>query len=112
MQTAARARGVAAESDGRTRGRALGDSLSGRRLAAAKAPGAYPRIAARSGRVLDPPLLMPAKVMRGGAQRAILIGSSPIKNSRISLKTHAMFFSESRYSAIHPENRQCRFEGS
>src|SRR5271156_3688740 len=69
-------------------------------------------MAAHSGRVLDPPLLMPAKVMRGGAQRAILIGSSPIKNSRISLKTHAMFFSESRYSAIHPENRQCRFEGS
>jgi len=65
-------------------------------------------MAAHSGRVLDPPLLMPAKMMRGGAQRAILIGSSAIKNLRIRLKPLAMFFSESRYSAIHPENRQCR----
>ena len=75
MQTATRARGVAAESDGRTRGRALGDSLSGRRLAAAKVPSGYARMAARSWRLLDLSLRMPAKMMRSGAQRAILIAT-------------------------------------
>ena len=74
MQTAARARGLA----GWTRERALGDSVSGRRVAAAKVPSCYARMTARSGRVprlRDPPLRMPAKMMRSGAQRAILIAT-------------------------------------
>ena len=78
METAARARGLAAESDGRTRGRALGDSVTGRRLAAAKVPSGYARMAARSGRVprlRDRPLRVAATMMRSGAPRAILIAT-------------------------------------
>ena len=74
METAARARGLADWA----RGRALGDSVSGRRVAAAKAPSGYARMTARSGRVprlRDTPLRMPAKMMRSGAQRAILIAT-------------------------------------
>jgi hypothetical protein len=44
METEARARGLA----GWARRRALGDSVSGHRVAAAKVPGAYTRIAAPS----------------------------------------------------------------
>src|SRR5271168_579459 len=74
METAARARGLA----GWRRGCALGDSVSGRRIAAAKAPSGYARMTSRSGRVprlWDRPLRMPAKMMRSGAQRAILIAT-------------------------------------
>jgi hypothetical protein len=89
METEARARGLA----GWARGRALGDGVPGCWAAAAKVPGAYTRMTAHSGRVSDPPLRMPAKMMRGGARCAILIGSSAIRNPRIPLKPHAMFFS-------------------
>ncbi len=75
METGAQARGSA----GWARGRALGDGVSGRRVAAAKVPGAYTRITAHSVNV--------------GAQCAILIGSTAIRNPRIPLKSHAMFFS-------------------
>src|SRR5579863_5007790 len=89
MGTGARARGLA----GWARGRALGDGVSGRRVTAAKVPGVFTRMTAHSGRVLDPPLRMPAKTTRGGARCAILIDSTAIRNLRIRLKSHDMFFS-------------------
>jgi hypothetical protein len=89
VETGARARGLA----GWARERALGDGVSGRWVAAAKVLGAYTRMTAQSGRVLDPPLRMPAKMMRGGARCAILIGSTAIRNLRIRLKQRGMFFS-------------------
>jgi hypothetical protein len=101
METETRERGLA----GRARGRALGDSVSGRRVAAAKVPTAYPRVMVRS---------VNAGAHRASAQRAILVGSAAIKNPHIPLKSLALFFSESRYSAIQPETcrpqegRQCR----
>ena len=91
MQTAARTRGVAAESDGTTRGRAPGDSASGRRLAAAKVPNAYPRTTARS---------VSARTHRASAPRAIvsthafLIASRQnIRNRANSLTTNEKTFS-------------------
>ena len=57
METEARARGLA----GWARGSALGDSVSGRRVAAAKVPGAHTQMTARA---LD-----------AGAQRALLIAT-------------------------------------
>jgi hypothetical protein len=76
METAARARGWA----GWARGRALGDSVSGRRVAAAKVPGAYTR--------------MPARNLNAGAQRAFLIASRQnIKNRANSLTTNEKTFS-------------------
>jgi hypothetical protein len=99
METGARARGLA----GCARGRALGDRIRGRWAAAAKVPDAYTQTTAHSVSV---------GAQCASARCAILIGSTAIKNPRIPLKPHAMFFSESRYSAIHPENRRRRFEGS
>jgi hypothetical protein len=89
VETGARARGLA----GWARERALGDGVSGRWVVAAKVLGAYTRMTAQSGRVLDPPLRMPAKMLRGGARCAILIGYTAIRNLRIRLKPHDMFFS-------------------
>jgi hypothetical protein len=77
METEAEARGWA-------RGHALGDSVSGRRVAAAQVPSAYTRMTARS---------VNAGAHCASARRAILIGSAPIKNRRIPLKPLAMFFS-------------------
>ena len=77
MESGARARGFASWA----RGRALGDGVSGRWVAAAKVPSAYTRTLANSGRascggrLLEPPLRIPAKLMRDGARCAILIGS-------------------------------------
>jgi hypothetical protein len=76
METEARATGLA----GWARGRALGDGVCGCWVAAAKVPGAYTGMTAHSGRVLDPPLRIPAKMTDGGARCAILIGSRDIKN--------------------------------
>ena len=93
METGARARGLA----GWARGRALGDGVSGRSVAAAKVPGAYMRMTARSVRVprlRDTPLRMPAKMMRGGARCAILIASRQnIKNRANSLTINEKTFS-------------------
>ncbi len=92
METGARARGLA----GWARGRALGDGVSGRWVAAAKVPSIHTRMTTHSGRVpqrRDPALRMPAKTMRCGARCAILIGSTAIRNLRIPLKPHDMFFS-------------------
>jgi hypothetical protein len=47
METEARARGLA----GCARGRALGDSVSGRRVAASNVPTAYTRMTPRSARL-------------------------------------------------------------
>jgi hypothetical protein len=81
MDTDARARGLA----GWARGRALGDSVSARRVAAAKVPGAYTRITARS---------VNAGAHRASAQRAILIASRQnIKNRANSLTTNEKTFS-------------------
>jgi hypothetical protein len=80
METDARARGLA----GWARGRALGDIVSGRRVAAAKVPSAYTRLTARS---------VNSGAHCASAQCAILIGSAPIKNPRIPLKPLAMLFS-------------------
>ena len=80
METEARAKGLA----GWARVRALGDSVSARKVAAAKLPSAYTRMTARS---------VNAGAHRANPQRAILIGSTAIKNPRIPLKPHAMFFS-------------------
>src|SRR5580704_9077981 len=80
METEARARDVA----GCARGRALGDGVCRRSVAAAKLPSAYTRIAPRS---------VNAGANCASAQRAILIGYAAIKNPRISLKPLAMFFS-------------------
>jgi len=92
METGARARGLA----GWTRERALGDGVCVRWVATAKVPGAYTRLTTHSGQVLDPPLRMPAKLMRCGARCAILTGSTAIRNLRIPLKQHGMFFSNRR----------------
>ncbi len=80
METGARARGLA----GWARGRALGDGVSGCRVAAAKVPGAYARMTARSASV---------GAQCASARCAILIGSTAIRNLRIRLKPHDMFFS-------------------
>ena len=72
METGTRARGLA----GRARERALGDGVSGCRVAAAKVPGAYTQMTA--------PLRMPAKMRRGGARRAILIASRQILEIRLN----------------------------
>ena len=77
---------------GWARERALGDGVSGCRVATAKVPGAYTGMTAHSGRV--PPLRMPAKMMRGHARRAILIASRQnIKNRANSLTTNEKTFS-------------------
>jgi len=92
METGPRARSLA----GWARGCALGDGVSGCPVAAARVPSAYTRITAHSGRVprrRDPPPQMPAKTMRCGARCAILIGCTAIRNVRIQLKPHDMFFS-------------------
>src|ERR1700730_2813997 len=73
METGARARALA----GWARGRALGDGIPGRWVAAASVPSACTRMTEHSGRVpqpRDPSLRMPAKLMRGDARCAILIG--------------------------------------
>jgi hypothetical protein len=80
METGALARSLA----GWARGRALGDGVSGRWVAAAKVPGAYMRMRAQSVSVGAP---------SPSAQCAILIGSTAIRNPRIPLKPHDMFFS-------------------
>jgi hypothetical protein len=80
METRARARGLA----GWARGRALGDGVRGRWVAAAKVPGAYTRMTTHSVSV---------GAQCASARCAILIGSSAIRNPRIPLKPHAMFFS-------------------
>jgi hypothetical protein len=75
METAARATGFA----GCARGRALGDSVSARRFAAAHVPSAYTRIAPRS--------------MNPSAHRAFLIASRQnIKNRANSLTTNEKTF--------------------
>ena len=74
METGARARGLA----GWARERALGGGVPGRWAAAASVPTAYQRMTAHSRRVpqpRDPSLRMPAKMMRGDARCASLIGS-------------------------------------
>ena len=80
METEARARGLA----GWARGRALGNSVSGRGVAAVRVPSAYTRIAPRS---------VNAGAHRASAQRAILIGYAAIKNPRIPLNPLEVFFS-------------------
>src|ERR1700733_2555956 len=80
METEARARGVADWA----RGRALGDSVSGRGVAAVRVPSAYTRIAPRS---------VNAGAHRASAQREILIGSAAIKNARNSPENNALNFS-------------------
>jgi hypothetical protein len=76
METVARARGLA----GWARGRALGDSVCGRRVAAAKVPGAYTQLTPRS--------------VIAGAHRAILIaGRQNIKNSPNPFTTNEKTFS-------------------
>ena len=81
MGTVARARGLA----GWARGRALGDSVSGRRVAAAKVPGAYTQLTPRS---------VIAGAHRASAQRAILIASRQnIKNSPNPFTTNEKTFS-------------------
>ena len=84
METAARARGLAAESDARTRGRALGDSASARRVVATKVPGAYTRITARG---------VNAGAHCASAQRAILIGHAAIRIARNSPENNTLHFS-------------------
>jgi hypothetical protein len=89
METGARARRWA----GWARGHAFGNGVSRRWVEAAKVLGAYTRMTAHSGPVLDPPLRMPAKTMRSGARCAILIDSTAVRNQRIPLKSHDVFFS-------------------
>src|SRR5277367_1076599 len=99
METAARARGLA----GRTRRRALGDSVSVRRVAAAEVPRGYARITARSGRVprlRDRPLRMPAKMMRSGAQRAILIATQLLDIELTSSQQTRKHFLIASFSAV------------
>jgi hypothetical protein len=62
METEARARGLV----GCARGRALGDSVSGRSVAASKVPSAHTRMTART---------VNAGAHRGSAQRAFLIAT-------------------------------------
>jgi hypothetical protein len=66
------------------RGRALGDGVSGRWVAAAKVPGAHTQMTAHS---------VSASAQCASARCAILIGSTAIRNLRIRLKPHDMFFS-------------------
>jgi hypothetical protein len=80
METGARTRGLA----GWARERALGDRVSRCGFAAAKVPGTYTRMTAHSVSV---------GAQRASARRAILIGPTAIRNPRIPLKPHAMFFS-------------------
>src|ERR1700692_366448 len=100
MEIGARARGLA----GWARGRAPGDSISGRWLVAATEPGAYTRMTARSGRVprlRNRPLRMPAKMMRSGARCAMLIGSRQLLEIELtrSQQTRKLFLIAS-FSAI------------
>jgi hypothetical protein len=75
METEARTRGLA----GCARGRALGESVCGRTVAAAQVPGACTRMTARS--------------MNAGAHRAFLIASRQnIKNRANSLTTNEKTF--------------------
>jgi hypothetical protein len=69
---------------GWARKRALGDAISGRRVAVAKVPGAYTRIAARN--------VNPA-VHCASAQRAILIGRAATRNARNSPENNPLNFS-------------------
>ena len=80
IETDARASGLA----GWARKRALGDAISGRRVAVAKMPGAYTRIAARN--------VNPA-VHCASAQRAILIGRAATRNARNSPENNPLNFS-------------------
>jgi hypothetical protein len=80
MKTGARARGLA----GWARGGALGDGVSGCWAAAAKVPGAHTRMTVHSVNV---------GAQCASARCAILIGSTAIRNLRIPLKPHDMFFS-------------------
>jgi hypothetical protein len=80
METEVRARGLA----GWARGRALGDSVYRRRVAAAKMPSAYTRIAPRS---------VNASAHYPSGQRAILIGYAAIKNARNFPENNALNFS-------------------
>ena len=80
METEARVRGLA----GWARGRALGDSVSRRSVAAAKVPGAYTRIAPRS---------MNPGAHGAATQHPILIASRQnIKNRANSLTTNEKTF--------------------
>ena len=94
METGTPARGLA----GRARERALGDGVSGCRVAAAKVPGAYTQMTA--------PLRMPAKMMRGGARRAILIASRQILEIRLNCsqqtRKHFLIATFSAVSATGP----------
>ena len=80
METEARARCLAGWALGRT----LGDSVSARKVAAAKVLSAYTRTTVRS---------VNAGTHCASAQRAVLIDSASIKNPRIPLKPLVMFFS-------------------
>ena len=88
METEARARGLA----GWARGRALGDSVFGRRVAAARVPDAYTRMTAHGVSV---------GAHRASAQRAILIASRQILKIRLthSQQTRKLFLIAS-FSAI------------
>ena len=100
METRTRARGLA----GCARGRALGDGVSGCRVAPAKVPDACTRMTGHSGRVPrlpDRPLRIPAKMMRGGARCACLIASRQLLEIRLtrSQQTRKLFLIAS-FSAV------------
>jgi len=117
METGARVRGSA----GWVRGRALGDSVCGRKVAAAKVPGTHNRVTPRSGPVPQqqvPPLRIPAKMMPGGARRAILIASQILKIELTRSQQMRKLFLIANFSALlacgrefgNPAKRDCRYQ--
>jgi hypothetical protein len=104
---------------GCARGRALGDGVCGRWAAATKVPSAYTRMTAYRGRIprlRDWLLLMPAKIMHGGARRAFLIARRQILEINLTRsqqkRTHFLIATFSSVSALAPHltNHASRIE--